>query len=59
VFPLGMYGAASVGLGAAAHLPVASTIGAAEIWLAFAVWLVLFTALLLHLARLGLRRLGG
>lgn len=58
VFPLGMYGAASIGLGAAAHLPVSSAIGAAEIWLALAVWLVLFTALLLHLARLGLQRIG-
>ncbi|HEX6445590.1 MAG TPA: tellurite resistance/C4-dicarboxylate transporter family protein [Streptosporangiales bacterium] len=58
VFPLGMYGAASLGLGAAAHLPVTSAIGAAEVWLALAVWLILFTALLLHLSRLALRRAG-
>lgn len=57
VFPLGMYGAASIAVGAAVRLPAASTIGAAEIWLALAVWLVLFAALLAHLARVALGRI--
>lgn len=56
VFPLGMYGAASIAVGGAAHLPVATAIGAVEIWLALAVWLVQFAALVGHLARLALRR---
>lgn len=57
VFPLGMYGGASIAVGAAARLPVASAIGDAEIWLALAAWLVLFAALLAHLARLALVRI--
>lgn len=58
VFPLGMYGAASLGLGTAAELPFPRAVGGGEIWLGLAAWLVVFAAMLGHLARAGSHRTG-
>lgn len=55
VFPLGMYGVASHALGEAAHLPIVTTIGAAESWVALAAWAVTFVAMLAAPARNRLR----
>lgn len=52
VFPLGMYGVGSYLLGRADHLPIVTTIGAHEIWIALAVWAITFVAMLWNLARL-------
>jgi tellurite resistance protein TehA-like permease len=51
VFPLGMYGVAGHYLGAADHLPLVRRIGETELWLALAVWAVVFAAMVGHLAR--------
>ncbi|HEY7176513.1 MAG TPA: tellurite resistance/C4-dicarboxylate transporter family protein, partial [Micromonosporaceae bacterium] len=51
VFPVGMYGVGCRYLGAADHLPGLDTLGAVESWIAVAVWLVTFVAMLAHLAR--------
>ena len=56
IFPLGMYGVASHTFGEAAELPIVTAIGAAEGWVALAAWTITFTAMLVHLARTGLRR---
>jgi tellurite resistance protein TehA-like permease len=52
VFPLGMYGVGSYLLGEADHLPIVTAVGADEIWVALAVWLVTFAAMLRNLWRL-------
>lgn len=46
VFPLGMYGVSSQTIGQAAHLPIVTNIGHYEIWVAVAVWAVVFFGLL-------------
>ncbi|MGZ0147780.1 SLAC1 family transporter [Kribbella sp. WER1] len=51
VFPLGMYAVAGIYLSHADNLPVVSTIGRWELWVAFAAWLVVFVAMLRHLAQ--------
>lgn len=51
VFPLGMYGVAGHYLGQADHLPLVAAIGHNEIWVALAVWLLTFVAMLAHLLR--------
>lgn len=51
VFPLGMYATASSYLGQADSLPIVGLIGAAWLWVAFTVWLLVFGAMLLHLVR--------
>ncbi len=51
VFPVGMYGAGSYLLGQADHLPIVTGVGAVETWLAFAVWLVVFVAMLRSVVR--------
>ncbi|HET7388953.1 MAG TPA: tellurite resistance/C4-dicarboxylate transporter family protein [Nocardioidaceae bacterium] len=51
VFPLGMYGVGGHFLGHADHLPIVRSIGANESWFALAAWVVVFVAMLLHLAR--------
>ncbi|MGH3413905.1 MAG: tellurite resistance/C4-dicarboxylate transporter family protein [Marmoricola sp.] len=55
VFPLGMYGVGGHFLGEADRLPIVRAIGADESWFALAVWVVVFAAMLAHLARM-LRR---
>lgn len=52
VFPLGMYGVGSYLLGKADHLPIVTSIGAHEIWVALAVWAITWAAMLRNLARL-------
>jgi len=49
VFPLGMYGVGSHFLGQADNLPIVEAIGAAESWLALAVWAGTFAGMLHHL----------
>lgn len=49
VFPLGMYAVAGIYLGAADSLPLVQRIGAAELWVAFAAWLLVFGSMLVHL----------
>jgi tellurite resistance protein TehA-like permease len=51
VFPLGMYGVGAHYLGDADHLPIVKTIGADESWVALAAWVLVFAAMLAHLAR--------
>jgi tellurite resistance protein TehA-like permease len=51
VFPLGMYAVAGIYLGEADRLPVVSAIGSGELWVAFAVWVLVFTAMIVHLVR--------
>ncbi len=51
VFPLGMYGVGSAYLGEVDDLPAVAAIGHAEIWVALAVWAVVFGAMLRHLLR--------
>ncbi|WP_211244568.1 tellurite resistance/C4-dicarboxylate transporter family protein [Actinospica robiniae] len=50
VFPLGMYGVAGNFLGNADHLPFVRHIGDVESWIALAVWVVVFLAMVRHLA---------
>jgi tellurite resistance protein TehA-like permease len=51
VFPLGMYAVAGIYLGQADRLPIVGTVGFAEIWVAFAVWLVVLVAMTRHVWR--------
>ncbi len=46
VFPLGMYSACSFLVGSAVHAPVIRDFGRAWVWVAVAVWLVVFGAML-------------
>ncbi|WP_446666762.1 tellurite resistance/C4-dicarboxylate transporter family protein [Flexivirga sp. B27] len=46
VFPLGMYAVASVHLGEVEELPWVEHIGRVELWLAFAIWCVVFVGFL-------------
>lgn len=55
VFPVGMYGVASSALGEADELPTVRAIGEYETWLAVGLWAVVFTVMLIHLARTLLR----
>jgi tellurite resistance protein TehA-like permease len=48
VFPLGMYAVAGIYLGRADELPVVEAIGRGELWVAFAVWMVVFVAMTRH-----------
>jgi tellurite resistance protein TehA-like permease len=45
VFPLGMYGVASMELGSVAHLPIIAAIGRTWTWVAIAAWLAVFIGL--------------
>jgi tellurite resistance protein TehA-like permease len=56
VFPLGMYAAASIEIGRAAHLPLIDSIGRAAAWVAAAVWTIVFVAMVRHVASQVLRR---
>lgn len=49
VFPLGMYAVAGIYLGRADDLPLVGAVGEAELWVAVAVWLLVFTSMLHHL----------
>ncbi|WP_324652479.1 tellurite resistance/C4-dicarboxylate transporter family protein [Georgenia sp. H159] len=51
VFPLGMYAVAGIYLGQANRLPLVGAIGGAELWVAFAAWLLTLLAMLRHLVR--------
>ena len=51
VFPLGMYAVAGIYLGQANDLPLVGAIGSAELWVAFAAWLLTFVAMAGHLIR--------
>ncbi|MFJ5724255.1 tellurite resistance/C4-dicarboxylate transporter family protein [Streptomyces sp. NPDC093149] len=51
VFPVGMYGVATRQLGSAIGVSWLTTLGAAETWLAAALWAVVFLAMLASLAR--------
>ncbi|GII82688.1 tellurite resistance protein permease [Sphaerisporangium siamense] len=55
VFPLGMYAAASHGLGTAGRVPLITTIGDYEVWIAYAAWLLAFAALVTRLLLSGPR----
>lgn len=50
IFPLGMYAVAGIYLGQADRLPVVGAIGRIELWVAFAAWLVVFVAMVRHVA---------
>ncbi|MGN6612247.1 MAG: tellurite resistance/C4-dicarboxylate transporter family protein [Angustibacter sp.] len=59
VFPLGMYAVAGLYLGQADHLPLVRAVGAAELWVALAVWAAVLLSMARHLGRtvvLGERR---
>jgi tellurite resistance protein TehA-like permease len=51
VFPLGMYAVAGIYLGRADQLPLVGTVGSVELWFAFAVWLAVLVAMLIHVVR--------
>ena len=51
VFPIAMYGVGSHYLGVADHLPIVAGVGDVVIWVAVAVWAVVFVAMLRHLWR--------
>ncbi len=51
VFPLGMYAVSSDVIGQAVDLPIVMFIGHWEIWVAFAVWIVVFFGLIKNLTR--------
>jgi tellurite resistance protein TehA-like permease len=50
VFPLGMYAVASRTLGATLQLPIVTAIGSVQVWVAAAVWVAVFAALVTDLA---------
>lgn len=56
VFPLGMYAVASVHLGQVEQLPWVEHIGRVELWLAFAIWCLVFVGFVRHVSRTLLRR---
>jgi tellurite resistance protein TehA-like permease len=51
VFPLGMYAVAGLYLGQADRLPLVHAVGAAELWVALGVWVVVLVAMAAHLVR--------
>ncbi|MFA7266320.1 MAG: tellurite resistance/C4-dicarboxylate transporter family protein [Candidatus Nanopelagicales bacterium] len=51
IFPLGMYGVASINLGEADALPIIEFIGRCEIWLALAAWALVIYGLLVNFVR--------
>jgi tellurite resistance protein TehA-like permease len=51
VFPRGMYAVAGIYLGQADDLPVVGAIGAGELWVAFAAWVLTFVAMVTNLVR--------
>ena len=55
VFPLGMYAVASVHLGQTEELPWVLGIGRVELWLAFAIWCLVFIGFVQHVCRILLR----
>jgi tellurite resistance protein TehA-like permease len=48
IFPLGMYAVAGIYLGDTDRLPVVAAVGGAELWIAFAAWLLVLVAMLRH-----------
>jgi tellurite resistance protein TehA-like permease len=52
-FPVGMYAVASISLGQADRLPLVGQIGTASIWVALAVWVTVFTAMVSQPLRAG------
>ncbi len=51
IFPLGMYAVAGIYLGHADRLPIVARIGSVELWIAFIAWLLVATAMVVHVAR--------
>ncbi len=51
VFPLGMYAVAGIYLGRADRLPVVGMIGAVELWVALAAWVLVLAAMVRHVWR--------
>ncbi len=51
IFPLGMYAVAGIYLGQADRLPVVAAVGRVELWIAFAAWLVVFSAMVRHVLK--------
>lgn len=51
IFPLGMYAVAGIYLGRADRLPIVATIGKVELWVAFVAWLLVATAMAVHVVR--------
>jgi len=56
VFPLGMYAVAGIYLGRADELPLVGAVGAAELWVAGAVWALMFAAMLHRIWKTVIRR---
>ena len=49
VFPIGMFSVASITLGRVDNLPVVEAFGEVALWIAVAVWGVVFIAMLRHI----------
>lgn len=50
IFPLGMYAVAGIYLGHADRLPLVTLVGRGGLWVALAAWLVVFVAMIWHVA---------
>lgn len=59
VFPLGMYAVAGIYLGQANSLPLVGAIGGAELWVAFAAWVLTLAAMVWHVIRTVLLPIAG
>jgi len=59
IFPLGMYAVAGIYLGRADRLPVVEAVGRSELWVAFAAWVLVSAAMLVHVLRTAFPRSDG
>ncbi len=55
VFPLGMYAVAGIYLGRADNLPIVGWIGGHFLWVALAVWAIVFIAMIVNIVRASVR----
>ncbi|MGO2745099.1 tellurite resistance/C4-dicarboxylate transporter family protein [Microbacterium sp.] len=56
VFPVGMYGVASISLGRADSLPLVEAVGHAWFWVSLAAWTIVFVAMMVQVIRRFTRR---
>ena len=49
VFPIGMFSVASITLGRVDNLPVVEALGESAVWIATAVWAIVFIGMIRHI----------